>query len=331
MDVRRCRRRRRRMARQTCDCWTLRGVAVGVGEGQQAARTTRHEGHLLCLGRLGMTRRDRGRPRLASRKPHARPREEAQGEVVAGLHPVREALLAESRPIGRLLVAADRHDSRSAEILRLGKDRHIPIVRVPTAALDRLVPRGVPHQGVVAEVGAKVYVQASELLEGIVPGSLFLALDEVQDPRNLGAILRTAAAAGVSGVVIPERRSASLTPGAVKAAAGGVEAVRVARAPSLIRVLEDMGEAGVLRVGLDPTANDLYTAIPASQPIVLVLGGEEKGLRRSVLEACDLLVRIPLLGKVASLNVSVAAGIALYEVLRVRSLPDSEGARGGRA
>ncbi len=254
--------------------------------------------------------------------------EASHGEIVAGWHPVREALLAESRPIGRLWVLLDRHDARSAEIIRLGKDRHVPILRVPSAALDRLVPRGVPHQGVVAEVVPKAYLDPQVLLEGMTRDSLFLALDEVQDPRNLGAILRTAAAAGVSGVVFPERRSASLTPAAVKASAGGIEGVRIARTTSLIRVLEEMGEAGVLRVGLDATANELYTAIPQGQPIVLVLGGEEKGLRRTIREACDLLVRIPIRGKVASLNVSVAAGIALYEVLRIRSgpaqRPDSE-------
>jgi 23S rRNA (guanosine2251-2'-O)-methyltransferase len=135
----------------------------------------------------------------------------------------------------------------------------------------------------------------------------------------VGAILRTAAAVRASALFLPLHRSAALTPAAAKASAGGIEAVPVARAENLGRLLDRMGEAGIFRVGLDPRANDLYTALPGDRPVALVLGGEERGLRPGVRDRCDLLVRIPTPGPVASLNVSVAASIALYEVLRARS------------
>jgi len=175
---------------------------------------------------------------------------------------------------------------------------------------------------VAAEVAPKSYADEDDLLSRLDRDSLFIVLDEVQDPRNLGAILRTAAAASVSGLFLPLHRSAQLTPAAVRASAGGVESVPVARVTNLVRLLERMGEAGILRIGLDAAANDLHTSLPASdRPIALVLGGEERGLRPTVRAACDRLVRIPIRGRVGSLNVSVAAGIALYEVLRVRSAP----------
>src|SRR5207249_8786691 len=143
-----------------------------------------------------------------------------------------------------------------------------------------------------------------------------------------GAILRTAAAVAASGVFLPERRSAALTPAAAKTSAGGVEVVPVARVPNLVRLLERMRDLGILRVGLDVAANDLYTAIPGDRPVAIVMGSEERGLRRIVRSACDLLVKIPIRGPVGSLNVSVAAGIALYEVLRVR-VETRQGGEGG--
>lgn len=240
-------------------------------------------------------------------------------ELLAGWHAVHEALLAGTRPIGKVLLSAGRGDSRAGTIARLARERGIPVQRVPAQVLERIAPRGAPHQGIVAEVAAKAYEDPDRLLETIGPNSLFLVLDEIQDPRNLGAILRSAAAVRADAAIVPVHRSAALTPHAARASAGGIEALPVARVANLTRFLEKLGEQGVYRVGLDPRANDLYTTLPPEGPLALVLGGEEKGLRPGIRGACDRLVRIPVPGPVGSLNVSVAAGIALYEVLRVRS------------
>lgn len=242
------------------------------------------------------------------------------GELLLGWHSVREALLARARHIGAILVSADRHDGRIGEILDLARAAGIPVRRVPLDALRRILPKGVPHQGVVAQVAPKAYAEADDLLGSVDGTTLFVVLDEVQDPRNLGAVLRTAAAVLSTGVFVPLHRSASLSAASSRASAGGIESVPVARVTNLSRLLESMGDAGVFRVGLDPAANDLYTSIPGDRPLALVLGGEERGLRPSIRRVCDLLVRIPVPGPVGSLNVSVAAGVALYEVLRVRSL-----------
>lgn len=260
--------------------------------------------------------RDGARERSSARSPRE---EDSASEYLIGWHPVHEALIAGSRRIGKILVSTDRHDSRVGEILELAKAARIPVRRVPFEALRRILPRGVPHQGVAAEVAPKAYTDADDLLSRIDRDTLFVVLDEIRDPRNLGAILRTAAAVACSGVFVPLHRAASLTPAASKTSAGGIESVPVARVPNLGRLLASMSEAGIVRVGLDPGANDLYTSIPGDRPLAVVLGSEERGLRPSIRSACDLLVRIPVPGRVGSLNVSVAAGIALYEVLRARA------------
>jgi 23S rRNA (guanosine2251-2'-O)-methyltransferase len=239
-------------------------------------------------------------------------------DILLGWHPVHEALVSGARSVCRVMVSERRHDSRTAEIARLARERGIPLVQVPEEALKRLAGGDLPHQGFAAEVAAAPYVDPESLYAAAGPGSLFVVLDEIQDPRNLGAVIRSAAAVAATGVFLPARRSAPLSAVAAKASAGGTESVPVARVTNLARALERLGEAGVFRVGLDVRGNDLYTAIPGDRPIALVLGAEDRGLRPIVRDGCDLLVRIPVLGKVDSLNVSVAAGIALYEVLRAR-------------
>ena len=240
-------------------------------------------------------------------------------DLLVGIHPVLEALRARTHAVTRVLLSSERHDARAGEIARLAREAGLPVQHLPPEALARLVPRGVPHQGVAAEIAPRAYADADTLLERVGPHSLFVLLDEVQDPRNLGAIARTAAAVGAQALFLPLHRSASVTPAADKASAGGLSSLPVARVHNLARLLESMGEQGIVRIGLDGRANDLYTAIPGDRPIALVLGGEEKGLRPIVRAACDLLVRIPIPGRVESLNVSVAAAIALYEVLRARA------------
>jgi len=221
--------------------------------------------------------------------------------------------------VSRVFVSDARHDGRISEIVRVAREAGLPVQHLPPQALTRLVPRGLPHQGVAAEIAPHAYVDAETLLDSAGPRTLFVLLDEVQDPRNLGAIARSAAAVGAHALFLPLHRSASVTAAADKASAGGLSSLPVARVPNLARLLDKMGERGIVRIGLDNRANDLYTTIPGEGPVALVLGGEEKGLRPIVREACDRLVRIPIPGPVESLNVSVAAAIALYEVLRARA------------
>ncbi len=243
--------------------------------------------------------------------------------VLYGIHPVEEALGA-GRPLERLLVARGRGGRRVQEAIQAARQANIPVRFVERAELDRLTG-GTKHQGVAAITGAKRYLELEDLLARALPSSgragepaLFLLLDGVEDPRNLGAILRTAYCAGVDGVVLPERRAAGITPAAEKVSAGASEHVSVARVTNLGRALERLKEAGCWLIGLDERAEKIFTEADYSGPVGLVLGGEGKGLHQKVREKCDFVVSIPTAGAIASLNVSVAAGVVLYEVVRQR-------------
>jgi 23S rRNA (guanosine2251-2'-O)-methyltransferase len=248
----------------------------------------------------------------------------AEQPKIYGLLPVTEALRAGARPVERIVIAEGAHDSRLQELYNLARSRNVIVRRAPRAELDRLA-YGANHQGVIATVGAAPYASADELLEslaarvGTSEPPLALALDGVEDPRNLGAILRTAECAGAHGVFIPERRAAGLTETVAKAAAGALEYVSVARAPNLSRLQEAMKENGIWTVGAAAEGSVIYTEWDWTQPCALFLGGEGEGLRRLLRERCDALVRIPLLGRIESLNVSVAAGVILYEAVRQRT------------
>ena len=242
-----------------------------------------------------------------------------------GLLPVLEALRAGSRRIERITLAEGAHESRLHELLELARAVGVVVRRAPRAELQRMAA-GANHQGVVANVAAVAYRDAAELLEqlaarvGTDTPPLAVVLDGVEDPRNLGAIIRTAECAGVDGLFIPERRAAGLTETAAKAAAGALEYLPVARAANVARLVEEFKERGIWTVGTDADANIDYTDWDWTQPCALLFGGEGAGLRRLVRERCDALVRIPLRGHISSLNVSVAAGIVLYEALRQRTL-----------
>jgi 23S rRNA (guanosine2251-2'-O)-methyltransferase len=246
-----------------------------------------------------------------------------EGAHVFGVQPVLEALRAGRRPVERVSVAEGAHESRLHEIVGLARAANIPVRRVPRGELQRLV--GVNHQGVVATIAAAHYRTDEELLEqlsarvGTDDPPLALVLDGVEDPRNLGAIIRTAECAGAHGVFVPERRAAGLTETVAKAAAGALEYVPVARAVNLARLLEELKARGVWTIGTAADGGTLYTEWDWTQPCALVLGGEGEGLRRLVRERCDALVRVPLHGRIESLNVSVAAGVVLYEALRQRT------------
>jgi 23S rRNA (guanosine2251-2'-O)-methyltransferase len=243
---------------------------------------------------------------------------------VYGVLPVLEALRAGARPIERITVVEGAHESRLRELLELARGRGIPVRRAPRAELQRMA-EGANHQGVIALVGAARYASSEELLErvaarvGTEEPPLVLVLDGVEDPRNLGAIVRTAECAGVHGVFVPERRAAGLTETVAKAAAGALEYVPVARAGNLARLQEELKERGVWTVGTAADAAVDYTEWDWTNPCAVFLGGEGEGLRRLLRERCDVLVRIPLRGRIESLNVSVAAGVILYEALRQRT------------
>jgi len=234
--------------------------------------------------------------------------------VICGRNPVREALRA-GRPVHKIIVAG-KGNGALREIAALARARGVPVLFADRAALDRLTG-GVRHQGVAALAAPVGYVDP----DGLVAGKekpLLVALAGVQDPRNLGAVVRTAEAAGADGVVIPARRAAGITPAAEKAAAGALAHLPVARVTNLARFLEQMKGKGLWVVGADPEAEQVYWDADLRGPLVLVVGGEEAGLGRVVRAACDLLVRVPMTGKVGSLNASVAAALLIYEVLRQR-------------
>jgi 23S rRNA (guanosine2251-2'-O)-methyltransferase len=244
---------------------------------------------------------------------------DSQSELLYGLHAIREALRAGTRPLQRLLV--QRTDRQFAEIIQQARAKHIPVHLEPPAAFDRLVPGG-KHQGVIAFVASKAYSSTEEILalarrRGEPP--FLLILDGVEDPHNLGAVLRTAEAAGVHGIFIPERRAAGLTSVVAKVSAGALDHMLVARVGNISRLIEDLKEAGIWVFGLDPSASTYFTAIDMTGPIALVLGGEGEGIRPGVLKGCDGRVSIPMKGKVGSLNVSAAAAVTLFEAVRQRS------------
>lgn len=248
----------------------------------------------------------------------------AADDRLYGLSPVLEALRAGARPVERITVAEGAHESRLRELLELARAQNVLVRRAPRAELQRMAG-GANHQGVIAQVGAARYADADELLArlaarvGTDSPPLALVLDGVEDPRNLGAILRTAVCAGADGVFVPERRAAGLTETVAKAAAGALEYLPVARAANLARLQEGLKERGVWCVGTAADAASDYTEWDWTSPCAVFLGGEGEGLRRLLRERCDALVRIPLRGPIESLNVSVAAGVILYEAVRQRT------------
>ncbi|HUJ41711.1 MAG TPA: 23S rRNA (guanosine(2251)-2'-O)-methyltransferase RlmB [Candidatus Acidoferrales bacterium] len=237
-------------------------------------------------------------------------------ETLTGIHAVREAL-ASGRALERIVVARGRHGERVEELVRLARERGVPVRFEDRVQLDRLAGRE-EHQGVVALAGAKRALSLEELVEGAAPDALLVLLDGIEDPRNLGAIARSALAAGAAGLVIAERRAAGLTDTASRAAAGALEHLPVARVGNMARAMEALKEAGWWLVGLDERAEKPHTGQDFTGRVALVLGGEGKGLHELVRKRCDFLVAIPTTGPVRSLNVSVAAGVVLFEAVRQR-------------
>lgn len=237
---------------------------------------------------------------------------------IYGLNSVTEALKARGRSFQWIGVARERHDLRLQRIIEECRRLGLPVRFLPHAELDRLAGNN-GHQGVVAVTSAKQYSDLDDIVEAKRgTHSLIVVLDGVEDPHNLGAILRTADAAGADGAVIPERRAAGVTGAVAKASAGASEHLPVARVTNISRTLEELKQKSIWVVGLDERAPQSYDALDYKMDCAVVLGAEGKGLHDLVRKRCDFLVSIPMLGKVPSLNVSVAAGIVLYEVVRQR-------------
>ena len=245
-------------------------------------------------------------------------------DQIHGLIPVLEALRAGKRSIESISVATGARHDRLRELLTLARDARVPVHRVPRISLDRATG-STSHQGVVARTSAARYRDADEILEmlfarvGTDKAPLALGLDGIEDPRNFGAILRTAECSGVDVVFIPERRAVGLTDTAAKAAAGAVEYVPVARVTNLVRLIEQLKERNIWVVGAAEEGALNYTEWDWTLPTALFLGSEGSGLHRLVKERCDSLIRIPMIGHLSSLNVSVAAGVLCFEALRQRT------------
>jgi 23S rRNA (guanosine2251-2'-O)-methyltransferase len=238
--------------------------------------------------------------------------------LVLGIQGAREAIIAQGSAL-RVLVETRREAAPQLEALaRFAHDRGAKVERVDRSTLDRLA-KGERHQGVVVEAPPLAIVSLEDLVvsEGAPP--LVIALDELTDPHNFGAIVRSAVALGASGVVWPEDKSAPLSPAMARASAGAVEHARLCRVTSLPRALTELAEGGLAVIGLDAAAESELSALDLTTPVCLVVGSEGKGLRHATKRACTGLAKLPMRGPIASLNASVAAAIALYEVVRQRA------------
>ena len=236
-------------------------------------------------------------------------------ELLFGIHPVTEALRAGRRTFGELALT-DREDPRFAEIVALATSRGLKMLTRTTEQLTTMARGGV-HQGVILRASEFPYAGLDDVLAG--PDSLVVVADTVEDPRNLGAIARTALCLGATGLIIPKDRAATPTASAIKTSAGALEHLPVCRVTNIARTLEVLKKEGLWVVGLDAAGDRIFDA-RLDGPVALVIGGEDKGVRPLVQKACDHVVAIPQEGPVNSLNASVAASLALYEILRCRSL-----------
>ena len=240
-------------------------------------------------------------------------------DKVVRLQAVREILRQTPQRINKIFLARELPRTRFKEILTLSRQASVPVVFVPRQRLDQMSPH---HQGIVALISPKEFVSLESILEASAcPFIVFL--DEIEDPQNLGAIIRSAEAAGVDGLVLPERHSAGLTSAVYQASAGALEYARIARVKNLVRAIEEAKARGLWVIGAEAGSASLWFEFDYTLPVALVFGSEGRGLRRLVREHCDRLLSIPLAGHVNSLNVAAAASIFFFEVLRQRRLKKS--------
>ncbi len=241
-------------------------------------------------------------------------------EMIVGRNPVMEALRSGARQIETILIVKDNEHPRIRQIIDAADRKDIPYQRCPRHHLDKLHPN---HQGVIAHISKFRYTALPTLLENVRkkegPPAILIMLDQIHDPRNLGAIIRTANATNADGVLIPKNNSVDITTAVHKAAAGSTEYIPISKVTNLAQTIEKLKSAGIWVVGTADNAEMSYTSADFTVPLCIVLGNEGEGIRRLVKQKCDYLVHLPMLGKIQSLNVSVATGVLLYEVLRQRA------------
>lgn len=235
-------------------------------------------------------------------------------EKISRLNPLVEVVKSSPLRVNKIWIQNDMRKEKITEIKRLAKDKHIPFLFVPKRKLDRLDRN---HQGAIAFLTPKDFSSLDEIAVSQENAFLIL-LDGIEDPQNLGAILRTAECAGVDGVILPERRSVGLTDSVFQVSAGAMEYVKVARVNNLARTMEDLKKRGVWLVGAESSGEEFWYEFDYTLPVGLVLGSEGKGLRPLIRKKCDKILSIPLLGSISSLNVAAAASVFVYEVVRQR-------------
>lgn len=235
-------------------------------------------------------------------------------EKLIRLNPILEAMRSSPGRITKIFIQESRGQKKIGEILSQARAQGVPFVIVPKQKLDHLASH---HQGVVAFISPKKFSSLEDLLAGVKNPFLVL-LDEVEDPQNLGAIIRSAEAAGANGLILPERRSAGLTEAVFSVSAGAAEHLKISRVTNLARTMEELKERGIWLVGAEGGAPDLWVEFDYTLPIGIVLGSEGRGLRRLVREKCDKVLSIPLFGRLSSLNVAAAAAVFFFEVVRQR-------------
>ncbi len=243
-----------------------------------------------------------------------------QTEILYGIHPVTEALEAGRRKFFEIHAHTGKAGRRIDPLIRLARHRHIPVQTTTHGELAALAGTDM-HQGVAARVSAFPVSELSEILSGssVIPDtSLYLLIDSVSDPHNLGALIRTALCVGANGVIIPRDRSAGPSPAVSKTSAGALEHIRLARVTNLVYAIKDLKHTGVWTFGLDATGSESIYGCDFTESMALVIGGEETGIRPLVKKSCDFLCRIPQFGPVSSLNASVAGAVVMYEAFRQR-------------
>ncbi len=239
-------------------------------------------------------------------------------DYIMGKSPVLEALKSE-RDINKILIAEGAQRGQMQQITNLAKELNVLVQFVPKGKIDSLVEGN--HQGVVAQVAAYQYAELDDLFalaEKRNEAPFFLLLDEIEDPHNLGSIMRTADATGAHGIIIPKRRAVGLTATVAKTSTGAIEHIPVVRVTNMVRTIEELKERGVWIAGTDASGKQDYRQLDGTMPLGLVIGSEGKGMGRLIREKCDFLIQLPMTGHVTSLNASVAAAILMYEVYRKR-------------
>lgn len=239
-------------------------------------------------------------------------------EYIIGKNPVIEALKS-GRDINKILIAEGSQRGQMQQIIQLAKETNVLVQFVPKKKIDQITDQN--HQGVLAYVAAYQYAELEDLFAAAEKKNeppFFLILDEIEDPHNLGSIMRTADAVGAHGIIIPKRRAVGLTATVAKASTGAIEYIPVVRVTNLARTIDELKERGVWIAGTDAKGKDDYRRLDGTLPIGLVIGSEGKGMGRLIRDKCDFLIHLPMAGKVTSLNASVAAAILMYEVYRKR-------------